>query len=48
MRLSLKEGQGLYEVVDGGCADGVDEVDGQLEEEDGEEEGGHAVDGFAC
>jgi hypothetical protein len=38
---------GPYELVDGGCADGIDQVDGELDEEDGQKEGWHCDSMFA-
>lgn len=39
----MREGFAAYELVDGGCAYGVDQVDAELDQEDCEQDGGHCV-----
>ncbi len=40
----VSEGQRTYQVVDGFCANGLHEVTEELDDEDGDEEGGHCDD----
>jgi hypothetical protein len=39
---------GNYQIVDRACADGIDEVDEELDHEDGDEEGWHIEAPFDC